>query len=48
MEDEFVRSYVGSISKISVGIESYGETNKEDEILWNILKTLTPPCKREE
>ena len=45
MEDEFVRSYVGRISKIFVGIRSHGGTKSEDEVIWKILKSLTPPFK---
>lgn len=46
MEDKFVRSYIGRISKNVVGIKSFNGSNNEDEIIWNILKTLTPPFNR--
>ena len=45
MEDEFVRSYVGRISKIVAGISSYGGSKLYDEVIWKILKSLTPLFK---
>ena len=45
MEDKFVRNYVGRISKIVVGIRLHGGTKLEDEVIWKILKSLTPPFK---
>ena len=45
MEDESVRNYVGRMSKIVVGIQSHGGTKEDDEVIWKILKSLTPPFK---
>ena len=45
MEDESVRSYIGRISKIVAGIRSHGGTKLDDEVIWKILKSLTPPFK---
>ena len=45
MEDESIRSYIGIISKIVVGIRSHGGTKLDDEVIWKILKSLTPPFK---
>ena len=45
MEDESIKSYIGRISEIFLGIKSYGGTKEEDEVVWNILK-LTPPFKQ--
>ena len=45
MKDKFARSYIGRILKIVVGIKACGGTKDEDEIIWKILKTLTPPFK---
>ena len=45
MEDESVRSYVGRISKIFVGIRSHGGNTLHDEVIWKILKILIPPFK---
>ena len=45
MEDESIRTYVGRISKITVGIKAQGGTKDDDEVIWKILKTLTPPFK---
>ena len=45
MEDESVRSYIGTISEIIVGIRSHGGTKLDDEVIWKILKRLTPPFK---
>ena len=45
MEDEFVRSYIGRISKIIIGIKSYEGTKSNDEVIWKILKSMTPPFK---
>ena len=33
MEDEFVRSYIGRISEIDVGIRSHGGTKLDDEVI---------------
>ena len=46
MEDESVRSYIGRISKIVVGITSLDGMKSDDEVIWNILKILTPPFKK--
>ena len=45
MEDESIRSYVGRIFDIVVGIKSHGGTKLYDEVIWRILKSLTPPLK---
>ena len=45
MEDESIRTYVGRISKIIVGIRSQGGTKEDDEVIWKILKSLTPLFK---
>ena len=45
MEDEYVRSYIGRISEIVVGIRSYEGTKLDDEVIWKILKSLSPPFK---
>ena len=45
MEDESIRSYVGRISEIVAGIISHGGTKSKDEVIWKILKSLTPPFK---
>lgn len=45
LEDEFVRSYVGRITKIVAGITSLGVKKSNDEVIWKILKSLTPPFK---
>ena len=45
MEDEFVRSYVGRISEIFAGITSHDGKKSDDEVIWKILKILTPPFK---
>ena len=45
MEDESIRTYIGRISKITIGIRSQGGTKEDDEVIWKILKTLTPPFK---
>ena len=45
MEDESIRINVGIIYNIVRGIISYGETQLEDEVIWKILKSLTPPFK---
>ena len=45
MEDEFVRSYVGRIFEIFVGITSHDGKKSDDEVIWKILKSLTPPFK---
>ena len=43
MEDESIRSYVGRISEIVPGIQALGGTKQDDEVIWKILKILTPP-----
>ena len=45
MKDESIRSYIGRISEIVVGIRSHGGTKYEDAVMWKILKSLTPPFK---
>ena len=45
MEGESIRTYVGRILEITVSIRSLGGTEEDDEIIWKILKTLTPPFK---
>ena len=45
MEDEIVRTYIGRISEIIVGIKAQGGTKEDDEVIWKILKALTPPFK---
>ena len=45
MEDESVRSYIGRISEIVAGIRSHGGTKLDDEVIWKILISLTPPFK---
>ena len=45
MEDEFVRSYVGRISEIFARITSHDVKKSNDEVIWKILKILTPPFK---
>ena len=46
MEDESVRNYIGRISEIFAGIKSHGGTKSDDEVIWKILKSLTPPFKK--
>ena len=45
MEDEFIRTFVGRIPEITVDIRYQGGTKEDDEAIWKILKTLTPPFK---
>ena len=45
MEDEFVRTYVRRISKVTIGIRSQGGTKEDDEVMWKILKSLMLPFK---
>ena len=45
MEDEPIRTFVGGISEIIVGIRSQGGTKEDNEVIWKILKILTPPFK---
>ena len=45
MEYESIRSYVGRISKIVAGITSNDGKKSDDEVIWKILKFLTPPFK---
>ena len=46
MEDESIRNYIGRISIFFAGIKSHDLTREEDEVMWKILKTLTPPFKQ--
>ena len=46
MEDEFVRIFFDRISEIVARIQSHGGTEEEDEVVWKILKSLTPPFKQ--
>ena len=39
MEDESLRTYIGRISKITLGIKAQGGTKEDDEVIWKILKT---------
>ena len=43
MEDESTRSYIGRILEMVVGIRSHGGTKDDNEVIWKIMKTLTPP-----
>ena len=45
MEDKSIRTYSSRILKIIVGIRSQGGTKEDDEVIWKILKALTPPFK---
>ena len=45
MEDESIRSYIGRILEIVARIRSHGGTKLNDEVIWKILKSLTPPFK---
>ena len=45
MEDKSVITFVGRISNITRGIRSQEGTKEDDEVICNILKTLTPPFK---
>ena len=45
MENEFVRSYVGRIFEIVAGITSHDGKKFDEEVIWKILKSLTPPFK---
>ena len=45
MEDESIRSYIGRISEIVAGITSLDGMKSDDEVIWKILKILTPPFK---
>ena len=46
MEDESVRTYASRIWEIIVEIKAYRGKKEEDEIIWKILKMLTPPFKK--
>ena len=46
LEDELVRTCVGRIFQIVVGIKGCGGKKDDDKIIWKILKTLTPPFKQ--
>lgn len=46
MEDEHIRSSTIRISKMVERIKSCNGTKDEDEIIWIILKTLTPKFKK--
>ena len=45
MEDKSIRSYDGRISNIVVGFTSHDGNKSDDEVIWKILKILTPPFK---
>ena len=45
MGDESVRTYIGRISQFTAGIKAQGGNKEDDEVIWKILKTLTPPFK---
>ena len=45
MEDESVRSHIGRISDIVAGITSLDGIKSDDEVIWKILKSMTPPFK---
>ena len=45
MENESIRSYIGRRSEIVVGIISHGGTKLDDEVIWKMFKSLTPPFK---
>ena len=45
MEDESIRTYVGRISEITVGIKSQGGSKEDDEVIQKIMRSLTPPFK---
>ena len=46
LEDESIRSYMGRVSEIVTGIKSCGGTKTEHEVIWKILRTLTPVFKQ--
>lgn len=45
VEDELVRSYILRILEIIARIQSHGGTKDDDEVIWKILKSLSPPFK---
>ena len=45
MEDESIISHISRISGMVEGIWSHGGTKEDDELIWKILKSLTPPFK---
>ena len=45
MEDESISVYASRVSEIFVEIKGCGGKKEDDEIIWMILKTLTPPFK---
>ena len=45
IEDESVKTYIGRLSKIVTRIKSLGGKKSNDEVIWKILKNLTPPFK---
>ena len=45
MEDESVRTYIGRIKKITIGINAQRGTKEDDDVTWKLLKSLTPPFK---
>lgn len=45
-KDEFLRSYIHRIFEIFARIKLYEGYKEEDEIVWNILKILTPSFKQ--
>ena len=46
MEDKSIISYFGRIANIIIGIKTCGGEKFEDEIVWKILKTLTPTYRQ--
>ena len=42
MEGESIITYIGRISKITIGIKAQGGTKEDDEV-WKILKSIPPP-----
>ena len=45
MEDHSIINHVGRILEIIIGIGSLGGTKQDDEVIWKILKSLTPSFK---
>ncbi len=46
MEGEFVRSYIGRILEIFIGISCLGGTEEDDEAIWKILESLKSSFKQ--
>lgn len=44
-DDENVRAYVQRVTKVSIGIINFGGTYSEEEVITNILRSLTPVYK---